>query len=329
MLMDNSNSSGADFVAPTRSKKQGGKIAAVAILMLVLGGVMATAVFATINGGFDFSKNKSDNSSVSTNSVSSSAEEQDISDLRVLGELAYKNSVILSGGTETAIAPEIYTDNDDTRYNGAAFFNGLNDSDKVSSIIIATKGTINSDDYIDDEEAGKISDDDYAKVKEIDADKKWNTYYALVARADELRPYYEYIYGDIKEFPDETNNYSDSICPTTIYLKSLAAYFKGHGCGGMNFPYKIGAYRYKYTTQGNQANVYFAAGLRTYATVNPEETFAYFYDLEKSKTMSGTFYEWNWGPNSNSYQDFAHYKMVFEKDSNGNYIYKSVEKVED
>lgn len=127
--------------------------------------------------------------------------------------------------------------------------------------------------------------------------------------------------------PDQTilNDY----CPYYIHNASYDFYYLSpfSGCGGTG-SYTNQYYKNSYTTDGDHAYVYVsattldAADLNIYCDVLQ-------YDQEEKPEVCGTFSdESEFTLNESNYQDFAQYRFVFSKASDGTYYFEKVEKVQ-
>ena len=126
----------------------------------------------------------------------------------------------------------------------------------------------------------------------------------------------KYILRVITNHQDIINN----SCPIFYYDSVNKVYFKGYECGGTG-PEELYTYINKVTKTNNTINLYLNVGL------GDKETGKIYNEISKSKvvdSINGAYQEYK--IDITNYTQFAEYKFTFEKNSEGNYIYKSIER---
>ena len=312
MLMDNSN-----YVPVAQGKKEGGKILIIAIIALLVGAAAATAIIVSINGGFNFGKKEE------TTSKEKKAEDKvadgDITDDKTIIELSYKANFVLSHGYDAVAAKEMTTS--EFKYYGLKDYAGLTASQKIGSVVRS---------FMDDETV--MTKDQWAKV----SDKERNTlakryssesvedFYVglnVIDNVDRIKERYQYIYGSYGEsIPAEADGVS-IVCGNYNYLSSINVFATVNGCGDLG-AHEIKIEQYKYEQSGNLAYVYFVAGV-TVPNANGDGKEEYYGDLDKATKVSYNGYV----SVNNTSVKYTRYRVVFEQEDDGNYIYKTVEKV--
>ncbi len=302
----------------TPPKKQGGKILAIAIIAMLVGAAGASAVFVGLNGGFDFSKKSSsqtsDNKSENKGDENKDGEDEkeseevEISDATLKATIIKKANVVFRSqeSEDTLKSPSIFDD----------FSKYENPSKETKSRIILAffdgKDTISSKDI-----PSKYMND---YLKQYYAENPSDTIPAIKID-DKVKNYYKSLFGDeMTEFPDNAanNNYFNTC--GMVYIPELNTYSViAVGCGGAISVWPI-AYQYKVTTKGDKAYAYFAIGLH-----NSDENKIYGYFDKKDTVLVSNVEKIT----SENYKQIPHYRAVFEKQSDGNYIYKTAERVND
>lgn len=143
------------------------------------------------------------------------------------------------------------------------------------------------------------------------------------------------IYDNIfNESYDSINHTDIDSCPTYYYDSKNKVYYEVPNCGGTPGLSNVFNYAYKYTNIGNNYYVYTAATRSEYDTNNSN-----IINIYKSQSKKDIYVSYNENNNaeideytkfkidSTNYNEFDHYKFMFEKNSEGNYIFKSVEKI--
>lgn len=313
MLMDNSN-----YVPVAQGKKEGGKILIVAIIALLVGAAAATAVIVGINGGFNFGKKEE------TSSKEKKAENKiadgDITDDKTINELSYKANFVLSHGYDAIAAKEMTTN--EFKYYGLKDYAGLTTGQKMGSVV---RSFMDDEAVMTKDQWGKISDQEKKTLaKRYSSEEADGFYMALnvISNVDRIKERYQYIYGSYGEnIPAEADGVSIA-CGNYNYLSSINVFATVNGCGDYGV-HEIKVEQYKYEKSGDQAYVYFIAGV-TVPNANDDGKEEYYGDLDKTTKVSYNGYV----SVKNTSIKYVHYRVVFEQEDSGNYIYKTVEKAD-
>lgn len=327
MLMDNMNS-GAAMAAPSMAakanKKQGTRILIASFVALLVGAAATAAVFVAINkASGDNKDDKVANCDSDKKEPIAITPEKDkdgneiadkgiISDAKLINRLAYKTNRIVSG----VASSERSIHGADTGGNIDAL-KQLSDERKVQ--IIFTK-------YFDDDyEMIDINQlpDDYADKQALKADGY--TTVAVSRITDTIKSDYRDLFGSDFDNRPETiiSDFLTQSCGAT-YNKKNDYYVHYVGCGGAN-SIAYNSYQYKYELDGDKAYVYLALARA---------------EQDYSSYPNDTVYN-DWSGNNDvsdgnssyigkdDYGKYAHYRAVFERASDGDFYYQTIEKVND
>ena len=321
MLMDSITSSP---VAQEPAKKSSNTKVIIVALVALLVGVGATAAFFLITGNKSSGEATNPNASPSPIASDSDADVPAsgvITNARLVEELATKTNRIL-GNAESSSR--------NARLDAAGSINvykKLSDSDKAMVIVNKNFQLERKEKVANIPDGNKIKDD-YVKAN-IDE-------VSVLDIDDYIISDYKYLFGNDKEptWAAETGIDRVAYC-THFYIPEKNYYVSSWGCGGATDVSTYG-YQYKYAYEGNKAYVYIALGSvkEEFGDSGSQYTIrSGLYDggstmsLSKDKAYTiATSLEYSM---VDYYKDFAHYRVVFEKDSTGNYAYKTVEEVED
>ena len=135
-----------------------------------------------------------------------------------------------------------------------------------------------------------------------------------------------------------TDNYEEikidyiNNCPAYFYDSNYNIYFYAMFCGGTGF-YKDLLYVYKTENIGNIYNIYVAVGYESESDDNDPNTETWKYNVYKSYITNEIYITisenemYNYKIDKSNYNEFDHFKLSFEKNNEGNYLFKSVEKI--
>ncbi len=307
--------------APAPKKKQGGKIAIIALLCLLVGAAGASAVFVGLNGGLDFSKKTSSNSGGDSGNNTEKpdqpegpTEETEISDKELESIVAARTNRVMAGRNTDEKSIDVIFDTKLSTYKEAT-------KETKSRIALAWFYYHSIGDIPIDE----IPDSVMSKQTKEQALKS-----GIVTRPGfkvdyAVKSYYKELFGeDMTVFPDEIEDSYILIdlrsCGLT-YAASIESYVNTSlGCGGTGIQRPV-IYHYKYTERGDETYAYIATG-----NINMETkkwTSLFEDDDVKIEGVSGSEIT------KDNYSKFPHYKVSFKKNKYGNYIYQTIEKVED
>lgn len=147
----------------------------------------------------------------------------------------------------------------------------------------------------------------------------------------DVKKIYENIFN---ESYDSVNHTDINSCPNYYYDSKNKVYYEVPNCGGTPGLSNVFDYAYKYTNLGNNYYVYTAATRSEYDTNNSNTI-----NIYKSQSKKDIYKSYNENDTTEvdeyikfkidgtNYNEFDHYKFTFEKNSEGNYIFKSVEKI--
>lgn len=327
MLMDNfsfggDNSAAAGpAAAPAMPKKQGGKILITAIVALLVGAAIASAIFITIN-------NLNKNGGAAN---SGDAKKGTTLDARLTAELAYKTNRIIAN---TPSAGRSVRDVDTT----GQFDDYVNLSNQMRADIV-----VGSRMYVS-EEGEEI---DTANLSDSYKDKKWRINNGfkksfIVRIDDKVKSDYKYLFGEeFTNFPETVSSDYVTGCPAT-YVSDGPYYVASVQCGGAT-DIIHSLYQYKYELDGDKAYVYFAMMAES-GFSNERHTFNSGF-ISEGKLVSGLTDDQKYSLQEQGvgYQVYdiktdsyipvkdkvQHYRAVFEKGSDGDFYYKTLEKVND
>lgn len=160
--------------------------------------------------------------------------------------------------------------------------------------------------------------------------------YVTKVDADDVAKLYKDIFGE-----DIKHQSAKEICGGYYYNADKGLYLKGlyDGCGGAS-PISYNLYREKYESAGDKAYMYFRVGTVNCAydstTCDYYSGFLSYDDAQKatplgSVTASGTYFDNNGRAKSivttENFEQFAPYRIVFDKQDDGSYTFEKVEKL--
>jgi hypothetical protein len=345
MLRDNTSNpatTSSPVVAQEPAKKKGGKTALIAIIALLVGGAIASGVFVAIkflnndpknNQTANCDKNTIDNieiEPIKDDDGNNVPDKGIILDARLTAELAYKTNRILANTPSSERAVTMDTTGDFKDYQ--------NLSDQMRADIILGNKT-NPVARLDGGKEMNVSDlpdsfkDKSALIK--DGFKKVD----IIEIDNMVKSEYKYLFDkEFTNFPDTiTSDFSTDSCGAT-YSKDGGYYVIFSQCGGGT---SIGhsSYQYKYELDGDKAYVYLAI---MSTNMNDESVYSGFYEEKKALNLSadnkkdfayygagGEYYNAATGKSELIYKKLQHYRAVFEKGSDNDFYYKTLEKVND
>ena len=145
---------------------------------------------------------------------------------------------------------------------------------------------------------------------------------------DAFKSDYEKYYGMLGDnYPASADGYP-IICGNYIYLSSIKAYVSTNGCGDL-YEDATEVQYLKFSSKDRTAYVYFVSGVQQYVPDGAGDvTLNCYSDLDATNLLMGKAEECP-KISPNNLDKYTHYRVVFEKDDKGNYIYKTVEKVDE
>jgi len=241
--------------------------------------------------------------------------------------LAVKTNYILTHGylnssRRSVDAPTFYTDG-----SASYYFNHLTSENKMS-IILGHHQNSNQNPELTDNEVSKFSSktcqmlfkEDNCKL--IKSEIKASSFKKITQSSTTLEQEYTMLFGKVGAL---SNQLMDT-CPYFSFVPELNVYVYRHRCGRLDYVMKY-FYQYDYRSDGKLYYVYFAGG-STAIDQSTGKRSLLFKDIDASEILDNTNSELNIEINSENYQKFQHYRMVFKKDGNNNYIYQKLELVE-
>jgi hypothetical protein len=340
MLMDSFNDTApteSPTVAPKSNKKQGGKIALFTIIALLVGGGIASAIFVAVGylnqGNHDnrvanCDKNEIENIAVEPvkdDDGNEIAGKSTILDARLTAELAYKTNRIIANIPSSERSPSMDTT--------GSFDDYINLSDQMrADLVIGSK--IFDDSTMETIPATSLPDSyEYKETALNYGDVN------IIRIDDSMKSEYKYLFDkELTSIPDSVISDFNTRSCSASYLKEVSYYVVALGCGGGT---DIGhsMYQYKYELEGEKAYVYFAVMAKN--GYGNETTF-YSGFIKDNKVLDiaadqkdniTNVRDLLYNPTDKSYTPLrnivSHYRAVFEKGSDGDFYYKTLERVND
>ena len=330
MLMDNYSFDGNDSaatspaVAPMTSNKQGGRIIIAAIIALLVGAAIASAIFITINNSNKNGGNTANNSS---------AEKNTTLDARLTAELAYKTNRIIVNTASSERAPN-------AKASTGRFEDYVNLDDQMRADIVISGWIFNNAFAIEEIKPASLPDSFEKKQQNLNYNYLW-----IVRIDDYVKSEYRYLFGkEFTNFPAVVaSNLNTQSCPAT-YVEEASYYVLLEGQCGHVSGQRL--YQYKYELDDDKAYVYFGM----MAKYGDGADLTYFNGFRwDNKIISGLTKDqkeqmkdqplsyWIYYPETDDSTDRSellldkvqHYRAVFEKGSDGDFYYKTLEKVDD
>ncbi|MBR1414044.1 MAG: hypothetical protein IJ574_05205 [Bacilli bacterium] len=290
------------------------------ILVAIICCVICLVGGYSLGKGIFTNKEETNNNEANKNSDNkvNTEEEVELTDVYIKKDISKKASILLSVG---------FTDEDKdiiTIGYGADQF--LNYSDKYKMAIVLHYNYYNTSNF------RKMY---YSDVNELDEKLKQSLleygngnideflredYGIRIAEADKIRNSYEDIFGE--KTPTITDEVA-IVCPWFNYDSKSDTYISNSNCGdapNTNYIY----YKHKYTTKLDNAYVYVNVASmdrddNVYKGLE-QNTNNYLYKIKSTFSLEQEV--------KTNYEKYAKYRLVFEKDSNGIYHYKSTEKLD-
>lgn len=330
MLMDNQNTFQSSVpptpapaptvpsAAPAPAKKTGNVIL-IAILCLILGAAIAVGIIVGINGGFNFGGKSSDGGSSSSPKVDDEiTEEVAIEDTDLIASLTKKANIVIAG----TISSERSLKN--IEYSG-----NIGDYQSMTSEMKSREFLSASIRNIDNSEEVKVSDlPSSVASKETLIEQAGADYVISSMRVtDSMRNDYKDIFGEELIMIDKVDASKITGC-TYTYVPEMDSYVMLLlGCGGGSDHWAL-SYQTKHTKQGKNAYVYFALG----QIDSSDESYVYMRsDVTVNSDIVERFDDWDsasaYKIDASNYAKYTQYRAVFEENEEGNYIYKTFEKV--
>ncbi|MBR5418951.1 hypothetical protein IK110_01750 [Candidatus Saccharibacteria bacterium] len=348
---DGENSAAASPAAASSTpKKQGGKILLASFIALLAGGAIASAIFLTINnfGGQkgDKSADNCERNTLENIAIQPAKDDNGneisgkgtILDARLTAELAYKTNRVLAN--KATSERNVFMDST----GKMADYVNLSDDMKTQIVMQqvdvreATKKKVG--DLPEDSDARK----DYKTI--YNSDKKYtDAEIGVVNINDAIKSDYKYLFdGEIKSYPDIYDSFSVQACFLN-WDSTQKFYYTASQCGG-GTSISHSLFQYKYLLDGEKAYVYVAIGS---SKDGVDSNSAVFYsgfssdlkEVKLTKSEKASYYSsWYLGvggdfynPTTQDYEPYykyvQHYRAVFEKGSDGDFYYKTLEKVDD
>ena len=302
-LMDNMNDNNAPVTQG--NKKQSSKILIASVVALLVGAAAASAVFIGINGGLDFGKKNTTSNNAET---AKPVEDDSVLSQSLIHELAYKTNRIFAISSSAGR----YVDSVDT----------TGDMDDYKKLPDELKATIVIRNAIRDgrTEMMNVSDLGDSEIKTILQETGLTTV-PVTKVDDDIKADYKNLFG--ADFTNQADSsvslWADGSWSGCAIGSVDGVYVQYAPCGGYN-PGHVNIYQYKYEVDGGKVYVYFATQL-------VDDQGKIYKDLERKNLLAGEGNMLN--HLSTEYEKYNHYRAVFEKNDDGNYIYKTVEEVND
>ncbi|MBR3220530.1 hypothetical protein IKF76_01550 [Candidatus Saccharibacteria bacterium] len=325
-----------ESVVPPAPKGNKGAIVAIAVVLalVALGLIGYIILDKTVWNKQSGSSNQSQSQTETPDEITAS----EITDAEIISDLDEKSSILLNlyiqegatkdYGWDSMVTSSMYN------YLDALMADGkLSNEAKVYNVLRHL--------FYNENAFSKVTASDYtnAEVAEIIKDSVLqgsnpSEFFNYVTKidADEVAKMYKALYGE-----DIKHQSAKEICGGFYYDASKGLYLKGlyDACGGIN-PITYNFYREKYESVGDKAYAYFRVG-----TVNCEvdETSCTYYsgyfghdDLAKLEpigtvNMNAYFDSDDGIITADNFEDFAPYRLVFEKQGDGSYAFVEIEKL--
>ncbi len=341
MLMDNSslNNTAPNEYTPAKPNKQGGKILATAVIALIIGGAIASAIFIAINNlnkGSEVSncdENKQEKISIEPAKDESGKEiagKGIILDARLTAELAYKTNRVIANVPSSEKSPRVDTTGNFSDYASLS-------DDMRASIVLS--GKLLDNEVVEEIDTAKLPDSFSEKQSLIENGFKKSR---IVRISSAIKDEYRYLFGkEFTHFADNvTSDFNTQSCPAS-YVSDAAYYVLAAQCGGMS-TVRHYIYQYKYELDNDKAYVYFGMMAEDWSDNIPSFYSGFRNDdklvsgltKEQGESLQGQgvgyeIYDRTTGTYINMLGKVQHYRAVFEKGSDGDFYYKTLEKVND
>lgn len=288
------------------------------ILVFILGIALGFGIMYVVNDDSKNSTKEENNNSDITEQESN--KELEITDTTLKTDLITK-IVALSYLSETYYSTSDYN-SDSFKLQLYSFSNDLYENLNLSEgnkLLLALNSSELKDDYISD---NKKSGDIRTYIDNYNSD--------LIEGLKEqstVENVYNKYFGT-----KEINHQTVGKCPSYNYDSVNKVYYEVGGCGGTGAGY-VYFYKNKFTTMDNEAYVYINIG--TSSLNSDDTTYNICKDLDPYNKGCKDVYKQNISSSeieqfkidSTNAHNFYQYKFTFEKDTNGNYYFKSISKV--
>ena len=329
MLMDNTTFGGENQaatpeqpIAQVSPKKQGGKTAIIVIIALLIGAAAASTVFICLNGGFDFSKKGTEGTSEQQNIEEKKDSKTAITDEKTIKELAEKANIVLARGYDKTSDKKITAYDFDYTLKS---FSDLKTSEKVGDVVRFFAFDNQDVKQMTKAQLSSLTNSEIATLKKYSGWTNSTTDGLEIAfyvfdNSTEVKKKYQYVFGEKLDEMPEIADGSDVFCGNYVYLSSLDAFVTVNGCGD----YGAAMLKFKqldYKQTDKQAFVYFIVDVDV-----PE------LDDQKAGRYAGFDSKNKIADNAEAFSDesaYVKYRVVFDKQDDGNYAYKTIEEVKD
>lgn len=328
MLMDNTSFNGENQasmpmqpIAQGAPKKQGGKTVIIAIIALLVGAAIASAIFICLNGGFDFSKKEAEKTSEQKNEEKKDAETT-ITDDTIIKELAEKVNIVLARGYDKTSNKTITTWDFNDKLGS---FSNIKKSEKMGDIVRFF--AFNNRD-VQPMTKAQLSSLTASEIETLKKNTSWTNpttdglegAYLVFKNSSEVKKKYQYVFGEsLDEMPEKADG-SSVYCGNYIYLSTLDAFVSGNGCGDYGAS-EISFKQLSYKQTSEQAYVYFLADVTVPGPDNQKG--AHYAGLDSKNKIADDAVAFS------DEDAYVKYRVVFDKQDNGNYAYNTVEEVKD
>lgn len=239
--------------------------------------------------------------------------------------LVSKSTAILSHGAiinsnKRSFSAAVYYTND----KPSSYFGNLTPNHKMAIVISISRSDM-SDQTLTNQQAANLGSESCqllfgetncrANSSNI-TPNKWKVLGRSNAR---IKQEYLQLFGSISQ----TSKRLIDTCPYYSYIAEIDRYVYRSTCPKKNYNY-LHFYQNKYQSSGNKAYIYFAGGS---TAVNHEtDRYALLYeDIDATSLIDKSADGDNFMLSKNNYLRYARYRLLFEKDSNGNYIFRKFE----
>ena len=146
----------------------------------------------------------------------------------------------------------------------------------------------------------------------------------------DIQKAYKKLFGEEMDTSVKTITFSDSIVDCSVYLPSTKNLYRGLCGGGMGMNESY-TYINNVVADGDKVYTYYNFLRSDYAFGDwlsmPNTSNLLCYDNYDKNRVSGCVYYFGNGITEYNYKKLQSYRLVFEKDADGNYAYKTAEKV--
>ena len=309
-------------------KKSKKRIVVIGIIigLLLIVGVILLFVFGVFDDGDD-EENYEDDKSI-TNVVEEKTEEIKEEEKNVEEETG---ECIRKSNDKTSAVEKIVGNAYllDTRYASYLFYNSKYDYSQISDFskyYLAINAVRPSHDQMVekymcmDYEDGKFCQN-YEVISYSDVKNKYKEMFGTECNVDQSN--FDKLNGNVEAQLDKVNVMMG--CPVNIKIDNDDVYLS-HNCGGTSGAGIYEKYVYDYKTRGTTLEVYVAVSYWA-DTAEGKYGSVLYKDYENTKKYKDFTWKECVKMDDSNYDEFSKYKVIYEKNASGNYIFKSSERI--